>query len=276
MIIKDLNINDYHFAKPYSDYLGSTNIKNAQKSLKNFKWHLDHIKNERKIHFDFGNAFEIALLDKHNFKNSVAIFDELKRPEPEMSFGSKKNKEYKADFYAKNINKYILSKSDLEVLELMLSSCRQNENIAEAIKDYDYQISMFWEQDNLKLKSRPDIIKKDKGYIIDVKTCDDASPKGAAKAISNFGYTIQALLQIDGAIKSGYMDEVKYYFWLFVEKKPPYDAQLYLFDDEDREIKKMSYNLVLQRLSEAYRTNEFPGYSEFALNDKGILTAKIY
>jgi hypothetical protein len=95
-IYDHINIDEYHAD---SEYLSSSSLKESAKSLKHFKHYLDTKDKERKSHFDFGNAFELALMDAMNktteFEKEVFVFDESERPEKNKNFGSKENSEWK-------------------------------------------------------------------------------------------------------------------------------------------------------------------------------------
>src|SRR5687767_9496201 len=65
----NISITDYHLNK---SHISATSIKMAKKSLALWKWSQTHPQ-EEKLHFSFGNAFELALLDKANFEKNVAI-----------------------------------------------------------------------------------------------------------------------------------------------------------------------------------------------------------
>jgi len=283
-IIKDLTIEAYHYEEPYIKSISSTGLKKADNSLKLFKDYQDSkTRQGRKVHFDFGNAFEIALVEPKEFLNKVSIFDGNDRPEPEKTFGSKENKAWKLDFEMKaiNENKYIIHKSgdhSIETVQYMKASCEADPTIKALLSNIEYQYSFFWDcpETGLALKTRPDISIVNKNNLIDIKTCDDASPRAVSKAISNFGYATQACMQIDGVQQCSYIKEVDNYFWLFVEKKAPYDAVLYEFSKEDRSIKMAEYKRTLKRVANAISKEHYPGYKEFSNNKYGILTAKIW
>ena len=161
-IFNNININDYHGD---TEYLSSSSIKEANKSLKHFEWYFKKDK-ERKTHFDFGNAFEIALMDLFNetkeFDLTVNVFDESLRPETDKTFASKENSQWKKDFF--ETGNYVINqkgKESFETIELMLESCFQDSTIQRLMKETDYQKSIFWTdpQTKLKLKTRPDVCK---------------------------------------------------------------------------------------------------------------------
>jgi exodeoxyribonuclease VIII len=275
-IYKDIDIDKYHSEK---EFLSSTGLKRAKKSLKDFQlYQSGYYDNQKKMHFDFGNAFEMALLEPDKFKEGVSIFDPFERPEKDKGITSKKNQSWKNDIFSSN--KYVINKEGLnsfQVLEEMLKSCYQDAVIQRLIKNIEYQNSIYWidQKTGLKLKTRPDICKSKKNIVVDVKTADDGSPEKFSKDLANFDYPFQACMQIDGVIESGLMQKVDNYFWLVVEKKPPFSATLYEFDQEDINWCMNEYEYTLKCVADAIEQNKFPSYSFRADNKFGILTANL-
>jgi len=273
-IHENLSIVDYH---NNNTHYSSTQIKRVKGSLSEFIYY-ENLKQERKTHFDFGNAFETALLEPDLFDDKVVIFDDDKRPEPKKNFGSTLNKEYKKRIY--DTDKYVIEqkgKESFETIEYMLESCYKDSVIQSIIKDVGFQTSLFWTDKvtGLKLKTRPDIIRKNKNVIIDVKTILNGSPQGFSKQLGNLSYPMQACLQMRGVVETGLKERIDNYFWLVVEKNPPFNATLYEFDKEDWEFcfDELDYNI--SRLSRGLKENKFIGYTEFANNDSGVLKAQI-
>jgi len=285
-IYKDLSISDYHGNKTH---ISSTAFRKSRRSLKEFKWFLDNKKKqEHKTCFDFGNAFEVALIDKDNFDNEVAIkqnsmwVDEALTEKPELTV-PKNSKFYKgkeSEFIKKNNGKYFIDdvgNESFETIEYMLTSCYSDSTIMSLINNTVYQTSIFWtdEVTGLQLKTRPDCCKLSKNVIIDVKTCKDGSPEGFSKAISDYDLHFQACMQIDGALQSGYMPNVDKYFWLAVEKVEPYNATIYEFTPEDIKWSMDEYTYVKEMLKKAKDEDKYPGYTQRADNKFGILEARI-
>ena len=277
-IHKDIPIDDYHADR---EYISASGVKEAIKSLRHFQYARTAPK-ERKSHFDFGNIFEIALLDYVNgtteFNEKVVVFNEEDRPEKDKGITSKINQEWKKSIL--NGDKYVIEekgKESMETLIEMLQSCARDFVIQKLLRNTEYQNSLFWvcPESGLKLKARPDISKKHKNVIVDIKTTLDASPKGFAKQVANLDYPTQAMIQINGAVQTGLMKEVDVYYWLAVEKVPPYNAQIYEFAKEDWQFVDHRLTYHLKILKQAIDENKFVGYGQQADNSFGILTLEL-
>jgi exodeoxyribonuclease VIII len=283
-IYTDISISDYH---RNTSHISATSIKQAKKSLSLWKWNQTHPQ-ETKLHFEFGNAFELALLDKGNFERQVAILQstawvakaleekpELKVPKNSTCYKAEENK-----FTSANEGKYIIhdvGDQSYECIEHMLESCYRDATIQKLIKNTEYQLSLFWTDDKtgVNLKTRPDICKRKKNVIVNLKTTNDGSPEAFSRELAKYDYALQAVIEIRGCIESGLMSSVDNYFWLTVEKVPPFNATLYEFDKSDQSYSQDELDFLLTKIKRANEENMYPGYGDRADNQYGILTAHI-
>lgn len=261
---------DYH-TKPFG--YSASKIKKAFKSLNNF--FNEKSDKERKTHFEIGNAFETLLLEPEKFESEVFVYDENLRPEQDKTFASKLNKEWKAEIFENN--KCVITFEEFEMIKEMRDNCMKNKTIAQLISgEYIVQGSGFWtdEETELKLQTRPDFVKKRSEHsaiVLDVKTCEDASPDSIAKSIAKFDYLVQACTQIEGVEKT--MDvQVDYYLYLFVEKKSPYNVTVVTPNIEDLNLVKEKTWNRLRAIKNALDTGETSkGYEEFSDSTTGII-----
>lgn len=273
LIRKDVSIEDYHADK---EYISASSIKEAKKSMRCFH-HYRNNPQERKDHFDIGNAFELALLDHFNgtedFVHKVAVFDESKKPQPDKDYRTKENSEWKTNFFETNKKKYIISTQDNENIKAMIANCELDSTVCALLKNTDYQTSLYWtdEKTGVKIKTRPDVMKVNRPVIVDVKTTKDASPKMFAKDCANYDYPTQAIIQIRGAIETGLFTQVDKYYWIVVENNAPFDVVIYEFNKEYWEMCDMSLDYTLNKI----KNNEIKGYSERADNKYGIITLEL-
>jgi hypothetical protein len=297
-IIKDMNITEYHSNKMI---LSATSLKYIKKSTRAFI-HWAITPQESKPHFDFGNAFELYLIDAINgsndFDQKVAVRNTTEwkakvieeKPDIKNPTTTKVYKDVKLNFENDNSGKYIIDDvgetESLQALQEMVRGCLSDPVVRGMLKNSDYQESFFWTdpETNVKMKTRPDLSKKKKQIIFDIKTCLDASPQAFARQAANLDYYLQAVCQIEGAIHTGYFEKCEGYFWLAVEKKPPYDWCIYEMQPQDIEAIYAAYKYLLKRGSTAiehlrsYLNDQdhfVPSYGENADNPHGIVTAEM-
>lgn len=291
MIIQDgiydnISIDDYH--KNVS-HMSATTLKIARQSLRHLDWYRKgRIPREEKTAFGFGNAFELALLAPNEYLQKVAVmpesewFDEVMKAKPDTKTVRSTTiyKDRYKEWSLKNLGKYVIKETgaeSFETIEEMLSSCYQDKMIQGLIKNTEYQLSLFWTDPStgIKLKTRPDICKRKKNIIVNLKTTVDGSPDGFTKDLKKWDYPIQACVEITGCLQSGIMDKVDSYFWLVVEKVPPFNATIYEFTESDMNAVMDSFTFLLSRIKKAEEQNLYPGYTDEADNIYGILQAKL-
>ena len=285
-IYDNISITDYHANRTH---ISATSIKKAKRSLKEFHWSWTGlIEQDVKRHFDFGNAFELALLDRKGFENTVAIEQTeawthealLEKPELKRPKQSKRYQQRLEEFYKANEGLYIIpdiGDDSFTTIERMLESCYKDEVIKKLITGTEYQLSLFWthEETGLNLKTRPDICKRKKNVIVNLKTCLDGSPDAFSRDLCKLDYPLQAAVEIMGCLRTGLMSDVDNYFWLVVEKNAPNNATIYEFDKSDIAHSMDELDYMLHKIAQAKREDKYPGYSDRADNQHGILTARI-
>lgn len=290
-LIKDgihdnISIGEYHANRTH---ISATQIKKAKDSLKHFEWYRSgKLVQENKPHFQFGNAFELALLASEEYLREVAVFPDQEFIDIAMSYNpdlkspraARPYKEAAEKWHSENGSKYVINETgpeSFETIEEMLSSCYQDAAIQALIKNTEYQLSLFWtdEETGLKLKTRPDICKRKKNVVVNVKTTLDGSPEGFTRDLSKYDYPMQACIEMMGCLATGLMDKIDSYFWLVVEKVPPFNATIYEFGESDIKACMDSTKYHLHKIARGMEENRWPGYSNEADNVHGILTAKL-
>jgi hypothetical protein len=279
----------YDLNLPIKDYLeddsrySSKHLKSVKKSLAHFYYDfvLGFHEEPEGTKLDFGNAFETALLTPDLYDKLVAVKDEqswieeVKRQRPELK-GIKNSTEYKNfrdKFNEENADKLIIPKQgeeSQERLEYMLENCRRDSAIQSFVNNGTYQPSFFFEMHGLPFRTRPDIVRPEKRILVDVKTCLDASPDGFAKNVARMEYPIQAGLHMKGAVESGFMDKVDEYYWLAVEKIPPFNAQLHAVQPDDKDWMMEQVEYLASELAQAKEQNLFPGYTQRVPDESGV------
>lgn len=95
--------------------------------------------------------------------------------------------------------------------------------------------------------------------IIDLKSTKSARPEEFAKQMWNQGCFVQAALQQDAV--AAVTRRIRPYYWLAVEKEPPYAAALYEPDRDDLERARSTYRDWLRQLHRCQEEKIWPGYT---------------
>jgi hypothetical protein len=126
----------------------------------------------------------------------------------------------------------------------------------------------------MRCKCRPDWF--DGTTIVDLKTCQDASPASFAKAVANFGYQIQAAHYLAGTLATRFI-------FVAVEKTAPYAIGVYELNTEALIHGSIARHNALQRIQDCRAINEWPGYTDgiqtlqlpgWALKDNSTITSE--
>jgi len=135
----------------------------------------------------------------------------------------------------------------------------------------------FWFDDiptGLRCKCRPDWF--DGTTIVDLKTCQDASPAGFAKSVAQWSYQVQSAHYLCGTL-------AKRFIFVAVEKTAPYAIGVYELDTEALIHGSIARHNALQRIQDARAINEWPGYTDgiqtlqlpgWALKDNTSITSE--
>lgn len=249
--------------------VSSSALKALKKSIRHFAQYYSKPW-ERKLHFDFGNAIELYLLDKEDFKKKVVVLDESKRPVPDKNYQTKENKAWKDNFLELHKDKLIVSNIGADSLETMdlLEKLLDNHPSQGLVHNGSniYQEEFHWNcpVTGLKRYARTDITNWDEGYILDMKTYADDSFERAAQKQDHF---LQAWDQIQGALANG--KPVKKYYWLAISKTAPYFVDLVEFNLDATLRVEESYAMTLSRLKEALEEG-VPSYTATCISKLSV------
>ena len=236
-IIAGLPNEEYHYGKGYEQYLSSTQLKDFLVSPKYARYKHDHPE-EFAISDDaleFGSMYHaymesvLKFGDDSEFKKHYHVFDAPVNEKTGKPYGCDTQKYIAALELAKAEHPELefVSEERVEVTGRMVNELLNNcgetsKQVQTILKQGQSEVSHFVEYEGCKFKFRPDVETKRK--IVDWKTTtiDSLHPNVIAKTITKFGYGISAAFyQFFEHEQSGVWKD---FFWVFQQKKPPYDA----------------------------------------------------
>jgi AraC-like DNA-binding protein len=118
----------------------------------------------------------------------------------------------------------------------------------------------FFEIEGTPCKVRPDLYNSENGMVLDLKTTLDASEKGFAKSVRQFGYTFQAAFYMTALRAMG--ERPKQFVFLVVEKTAPFATACYALENADIEKEIPRVLEAMKIYGECLRTDVWPGYSD--------------
>ena len=199
----EMSNEDYHRHPGYS----SSDVKDVASST------LAHWKNRvrKESHaFDLGSAVHAMLLQPE--LNLVVEGTETRRGKDWTSMKES------ADF----AGKILLPKKEYQLAEQMAQAALFTPHVAELITDKHAtkEASYFVKEPvfNLDLKCRPDGLLSHKNLVFDIKTCQDASPRGFAKAVRDYSYDVQASFYFKSLALYGLSHMIDFYLFALRNK----------------------------------------------------------
>lgn len=237
--------------------------KIASTSLAHFKFERENPK-ESTAALIFGNAYHTLILEPERFKEEYFTLDRDAMPKPESDFRNSENKAWKERELAKNAGKTFLSNEDWQTLFGMKEALENYPNFMFLLANGVAEESYFAEIDGQGVRVRPDYVSK--FGIVDLKTCQDASPEAFGRDAAKLKYLIQAALYTDvvTAFRDG--DELPFFF-LAQEKTAPYVPQMYRVPSYLIEAGRAQYEDVLRALFTAQTTDIWSAYEGLEAND---------
>lgn len=193
---------DYH-ADPA---LGSTSLKTlATKTPAHWKW--DSMHSVHKTEFDIGTAAHSLILEQDESGIEVLEFSDYR---------TKAAQEAKKEAYA--AGKTPLLAEQWDEVRRVRDSVMSHPDASLAFTGHKAEHSVFWDEDGLMLKCRPDAWLPD--LLVDLKTSVTADPRDLRKRALDMGWHNSAAHYIDG-VKAMTGRELPFVF-VTVEKTAPY------------------------------------------------------
>jgi hypothetical protein len=205
----------------------------------------------------FGRAFHCALLEPARYATAYAV---------EPDFGDCRFKEAKATrdaWRSAHAGAESISAGDAERIGCMLDAVRAHPWAARAIRDGRSEVTLRWQDEatGLPCKARADYYVDGRArFVLDVKTCQDASPEAFARAIAKYFYHLQHSHYAEG-FRSVDLP-LRNFLFLAVESEPPHAVALYHIDAEAEARGFALRDRAMAAIAEGLRSGTWPAYSD--------------
>jgi exodeoxyribonuclease VIII len=216
---------------------------------------------DRSKELEVGTALHILVLEQDSFQDRVAIA-------PDLDMRYKDSREKMMRFQDEHGHKTIIDRSDYDALQYMRDSIMDHPYARAALTgEMLIEQTYTWtDPDTLApCKCRYDTINTSLGISVDLKSTKDASPSGFAASVARYRYHVQEAFYGDGYASSEGSAALPWFF-VAVEKEPPYITAVYQLDDEAVRIGRALYKRDLATAMRCRQQNRWPGYDndEFA------------
>lgn len=219
----------------------------------------------------FGRAFHCATLEPDVFGRTYAVSEANAPPYPAARSWNAKGKrtpdsqaavDYWTAWNANNPGRIRISRGDYDKARRMADSVRAHPVAAGLLVGGDREVTMRWTDPDtgIRCKSRKDLYLRGE-FVMDLKSCRDASAEGFARAVTAYSYDLQEAHYVEGAKQCGDL-YLRHFIFLAVESEAPYVCQPYILDPAAEE---RGWNLrqrAIRRQAECLKTGRWPGYSD--------------
>lgn len=205
----------------------------------------------------FGSAFHTLILEPDKFDNEYVM-----KPEPVLlkNGGRELYDNYKNIIaYLESSDKQVLDAKDWARLMLMKEKFMSNRAAVDLIKDARIENSFFWQdkESGLLLKCRPDILHDN--IIVDLKTCDSASPREFQHSMVGYGNHIQGAM-IRNAVDKLEGRRINNVINICIENKYPHNMGIYIIDEEALDEGENKYKQICLALKTAAEKDDWIDY----------------
>lgn len=210
-ILHDMTNADYHAHPAVSKSV----LDKIARSPMHARAYLDGEREEPTAAMQFGTALHACVLEPELFADQYRVFE-----------GDRRTKDGKARYEELQASgKSIISAADFDAIAAMTARIRHHEAARYLLDDGIAESSVFWQHTptGLECKCRPDFWTADGSTLVDLKTCEDASPAAFARSVAAYRYHVQAAHYMVGT-------QAKRFLFVAVEKKAPYAVAVYELD----------------------------------------------
>jgi exodeoxyribonuclease VIII len=242
MIRDDLTNEQYHAL----DGISASDVKIVHAKS------IAHWKNKRykaSPTLDIGTAIHAACLERDDLHNLVKRGPETRR--------GKAWTEAKEE--ADSIGAVLLTESDYDLAMAVAESVMMTPRVERMLNDptciKEQSIVNTCPHTGLTIKCRPDALLPERA-VLDLKTTQDASPRGFAKSVRGFGYDLQAYFYLMAATELEGLGCQQFAF-IAVEKEPPYAVAIHTLSMEYLKWAKNQVMLTLDQIKRAQDSGDF-------------------
>lgn len=201
----------------------------------------------------FGRAAHMAILEPVLFEKSYKVA-------PECDRRTKAGKELYSDFLLTAGKAEIINYNDMQIIIGVRDELSQSPLVKLLLANGKFEVSMFAEINEIACRSRADIITTidDNDFIVDFKTCEDASEDGFARDAFKYGYHMQAWFYLE--MYRNITGKNATFLFIACEKKAPNCSAIYSASEQMLELGELQCNDAMARLAFCLEKNNFASY----------------
>lgn len=212
-----------------------------------------------------GNAVGTAITQPDEFKSIYTVLNDIeickeiggKRPRT-----TNKYEEWLKTEMESLKGKIILPPEDFDKCIAMRDSIHRHKACKMLLAKGQAERTFYFKDEftGVACRVRPDHLNDFMGYLVDVKTTEDASPEGFGRSAFRYRYDVQDAFYTDGVKPSGF--KPKGFVLICVEKEPPHIAAAYIVPPDLETMGRQKYKGNLLTYAECLKTGVWPGYED--------------
>ena len=195
-----------------------------------------------------GSAVHCLTLEPSVFVDAYAVA-------PAVDKRTKEGKQVWAEL--EETGKTILSIDEFELVQGVSEAVQNHPTASKLLSEGIAEHEIYTSIDGVPAKAKLDWYRN--GFVIDLKTTEDASPSGFRTAVAKYKYAIQAAWYLDCCAAAG-MNATEFIF-IAVEKSAPYLIGIYVLSEADIERGRADYQKALALYCECESSGVWRGYS---------------
>lgn len=247
---------------PYETYrtwdaLSQSRLKSLARSPAHYRWNLAHPREDTET-FLFGRMLHAAILEPAVFKAEYVSM-------PKVDGRTKEGKEIKERYVREHPGKTIVSQAVWEEVVGMSEAVQAHKTASRLLYSIKPEFSFCWQdrETGVLCKGRADALCSSSvlgAPVLDIKTCQDASPQGFARAMREYRYHNQAAWYLDGLAAVG--KKVEKFILIAVEKLTNF-VGVYEIDKRTLDYARQENSDLLKLFAYCSNNDEWPSYSPY-------------
>ena len=200
----------------------------------------------------FGSLVHAAILEPHKVEKLYVVAPDL----------NKNSNAYK-DWKATHAGLLIVDADDMQTALQMRDAVMSNARARQLLELGGITEEPIYARDpetGVLVKIKPDRYIPSHRIILDLKTTTDARPHAFAKSVAEYRYHVQDAFYTDVAAWAG--DAVDWFFFIALEKEPPYGVAVYQLDSDATDKGRALYRENLNTYAACLRNNDWHAYKQ--------------
>lgn len=199
-----------------------------------------------------GSAVHAAVLQPDHYAADFAVA-------PDVDRRTKEGKEKWAEFQTVHAGKTILTEDERELVACVTGQILVTMNRL-GIKPAHREVCLGAVYCGVPVKSALDLVAED-GYIYDLKTTEDGSPRGFQQSVRSYRYNLQAHFYRTVCELAGLGRPLGFRF-IVVEKSPPYAVAVYEIGPNLMSYAIEDFERAVKLYADCTASGDWPGYPQ--------------